>query len=70
RVGLRIDTDLLGLANTAPQPLDRAAGWSPKPVAMSVREVGVAAPDDPVRTACLENERGFAATDAWTEPPR
>ena len=70
RVVLRADTDLLVLLNTAPHPLDRAAGWHPKPVAMSVREVGVAAPDDPVRTACPENERGFAATDAWTEPPR
>ena len=67
RVVLRADTDLLVLLNTAPHPLDRAAGWSPKPVAMSVREVGVAAPDDPVRTACPENERGFAAADAWTE---
>ncbi len=67
RVVLRADADLLVLLNTAPHPLDPALSWSPKPVARSVREVGVAAPDDPVRTACPENERGFAATDAWTE---
>ncbi len=67
RVVLRADTDLLVLLNTASHPLDPAAEWRPKPVALSVREVGPAAPDDPVRTACPENERGFAATDAWTE---
>lgn len=67
RVVMRADADLLVLLNTAPHPLDPALSWRPKPVARSVREVGVAAPDDPVRTACPENERGFAATDAWTE---
>jgi len=67
RVVLRADTDLLVLLNTAPHRLESAVDWSPKPVALNVREVGPAAPDDPVRTACPENERGFAATDAWTE---
>ena len=70
RVVLRADADVLVLLNTAPHPLDRTPGWGPRPVAMDVREVGPAAPDDPVRTACPENERGFAATDAWTELPR
>ncbi len=68
RVVLRADADVLVLLSTAPHPLDRTPGWRPRPVAMDVREVGSAASDDPVRTACPENERGFAAADAWTEP--
>ena len=68
RVVLRADTDVLALLNTAPHPLDRTPGWSPKPVAMALREVGFAGPDDPVRTACPENERGFVATEARMEP--
>jgi uncharacterized protein len=63
RVVLRADTDLLVLLNCAPHPLQRSPGWAPRPVGMAVRAVGVAAPDDPVRLACPENERGFAATD-------
>ena len=72
RVVLRADGDVLVLLNTAPHPLDRTAPWDPKPVALAVRAVGPAGADDPVRTACPENERGFAATDAdhpTTRPP-
>ena len=29
----------------------------------TIREVGVAGPDDPVRLACAENERAFAVTE-------
>ncbi len=63
RIVLRADTDLLVLLDSAPHPLDRAAAWEPKPVALGVRTVGPAGPEDPVRLACPENERGFAATD-------
>jgi urea carboxylase-associated protein 2 len=64
RVVLRADGDVLVLLNTAPHPLDRNPIWDPKPVAIAVRAVGPAGPEDPVRLACPENERGFAATDA------
>lgn len=67
RVVLRADADVLVLLNSAPHPLDRSP-WAPRPVALAVREVGPAGPDDPVRTACPENERAFAATDAGMEP--
>lgn len=63
RVILRADTDLLVLLNSAPHPLDRDQTWDPKPVEIAVRAVGPAGPEDPVRLACPENERGFAATD-------
>jgi urea carboxylase-associated protein 2 len=64
RVVLRAEADLLVLLNSAPHPLDRAPGWDPKPVEIAVRPVGVVGAEDPVRLACPENERGFAATDA------
>jgi urea carboxylase-associated protein 2 len=63
RVVLRADSDVLVLLNSAPHPLDESPVWMPKPVALAVREVGPAGPDDPVRLACPENERGLAATD-------
>lgn len=63
RVVLRADTDLLVLLNSAPHPLQRTPGWEPKPVGLTTRAAGIAGPDDPVRLACAENERGFAATD-------
>lgn len=63
RVVLRADSDLLVLLNSAPHPLQRTPRWEPKPVGLSIRAAGIAGPDDPVRLACAENERGFAATD-------
>ncbi len=62
RVVLRADMDVLVLLNTCPHPLDPGP-WAPRPVGLAVGEVGVAGADDPVRLACPENERGFAATD-------
>ena len=72
RVVLRADMDVLVLLNTAPHPLDRGP-WDPQPLALNVSEVGAAGPEDPVRLACPENERGFAATDrlyAWPDSRR
>jgi urea carboxylase-associated protein 2 len=68
RIVLRADTDLLVLLNSAPHPLHRAPAGEPRPVGLAVRPVGVAGPDDPVRLACAENERGFAATDRTQAP--
>lgn len=70
RFVLRADGDVLVLLNSGPHPLDRNPKWDPKPVAISVRPVAPAGPDDPVRLACPENERGFAATDNDHPPPR
>lgn len=61
RVVLRADTDVLALLSTVAHPLDPAQGA--RPVGLTVREVGPAEGDDAVRTACPENERGFAATE-------
>ena len=62
RVVLRADSDVLVLLNTVPHPLDERP-WDPRPIGLSTRHVGPAAPDDEVRLACPENERGFAVTD-------
>jgi len=67
RVTLRADMDVLVLLHTAPHPLDRRTRWSPRPVELASDEVGPAAADDPVRLACPENERGFAATDRYAD---
>lgn len=68
RIVLRADTDVLALLNCAPHPLDRRPGWRPRRVGLAIRAVGPAGPDDPVRLACAENERGFAATDRLHPP--
>lgn len=62
-VALRADMDVLVVLNTAPHPMDQT--WAPGPVGLTVRDVGPAGCDDPVRRACPENERGFAATDRY-----
>ena len=63
RVVLRADMDVLVLLNTAPHPLDDGP-WDPRPAGLSVLDVGLAGPDDPVRLACPENERAFLNTEA------
>lgn len=66
RVVLRADVDVLALLSCTPHPLDDAPAWDPRPVAIVQREVGPAGPDDAVRRACPENERGFAAIERET----
>jgi urea carboxylase-associated protein 2 len=64
RLVLRADMDVLVVLNSCPHPLDEDPAWRPRPLRLTLRTVGPAAADDPVRLACAENERGFAATDA------
>jgi urea carboxylase-associated protein 2 len=63
-VTLRFELDVLVVLCSAPHPLDPAAEWSPRPVRLVLDDVAPAAADDPVRRACAENERGFAASEA------
>jgi uncharacterized protein len=64
RVTVRFELDSLVLLCSVPHPLDPAPEWGPRPVRLLLDEVAPAAPDDPVRTACPENERAFAASEA------
>jgi len=63
-VTVRFELDTLVILCSAPHPMDTAEQWSPRPVRLTVELVDSAAPDDPVRVACPENERGFAASEA------
>jgi uncharacterized protein len=63
-VTLRFDLDTLVILSSVPHPLDPALEWSPRPVRLTLEDVPAAPPDDRTRTACAENERGFAASEA------
>ncbi len=64
-VELRAEMNTLVVLHTCPHPLDRSARYSPSPVHLSIRETATAGPDDPCRTACPENERGFTLTERY-----
>jgi urea carboxylase-associated protein 2 len=63
RVTIRFELDTLVVLSTVPHPLDPAPEWSPRAVRLVISDVPPAGADDPVRIACPENERGFAATE-------
>jgi len=62
-VTLRFELDTLVVLSCAPHPLDPTPEWAPRPVAIELDAVEPAGEDDPVRLACPENERGFAASE-------
>jgi len=62
QVTLRFELDVLVVLVNVPHPLDPSPDWGPGPIGLTLAPDGVAADDDAVRTACAENERGFAAT--------
>jgi hypothetical protein len=64
QVTLRFELDALVVLAAVPHPLDPSTAWSPRPVRLVVEAADPAAADDPVRLACPENERGFAASEA------
>jgi urea carboxylase-associated protein 2 len=63
RVTLRFELDTLVVLANVPHPLDPAPEWAPRPVRLLLRAAEPAGPDDPVRTACPENQRAFTATE-------
>jgi len=63
-VTLRFEMDVLLVLANVPHPLDPSTEWAPGAVGLRlVASAGPVAADDPVRVACAENERGFAATE-------
>jgi len=48
--------------NTCPHPLDPSPEWSPRPIEISLYRANPVAADDPCRTSCPENGRGFVNT--------
>lgn len=63
-VTLRFELDTLVVLTTTPHPLDPSPVWHARPVRLLVSACEPARADDEVRTACPENERGFAASEA------
>jgi urea carboxylase-associated protein 2 len=63
-VTLRFELDTLLVLTSSPHPLDPATDWNPRPVRLVIEPVAVPGSADPVRSACPENERGFAASEA------
>jgi uncharacterized protein len=63
RVTLRFELDTLVVLASVPHPLDPSPEWRPRSIQLLLERVEAAPGDDPVRLACPENERGFAATE-------
>jgi urea carboxylase-associated protein 2 len=61
-VTLRFELDTLVVLCNVPHPL--APEWNPGPVGLELESVAAAGEADAVRTACAENGRGFAASEA------
>jgi len=64
-VELRAEMNVLVLLNTCPHPLDPRGTYAPKPVSLSINRVPAPRPDDPCRTQCRENARGFLLTEFY-----
>lgn len=62
-VTLRFEMDVLLVLVNVPHPLDPSPVWAPGPIGLRVEAAAPVAADDPVRVACPENQRGFAATE-------
>src|SRR4051812_6854346 len=64
-VELRFEMDTLVLLHAGPHPLDQATPYAPAGVRLEARRASPVAADDPCRTRCPENARGFVNTERW-----
>ena len=64
-VELRAEMDTLVILDTCQHPLDRAITYSPKPIQVILSRTETPAADDPCRTSCPENTRGFINTERF-----
>jgi urea carboxylase-associated protein 2 len=62
-VDLRFEMNTLVVLSAAPHPLDRSPVYDPAGVKLSVYRADPVAADDPCRTSCPQNERGFINTE-------
>jgi urea carboxylase-associated protein 2 len=63
-VDLRAEMETLLVLNTCQHPMDPDPHYNPKPVRAAIWKSDPPDADDPCRTACPENGRGFILTDA------
>ncbi len=64
-VDLRAEMDVLLVLDTGMHPLNPSIDYLRKPVKMTLFESAPAATDDPCRTWCPENERGFTNSENY-----
>jgi len=64
-IELRAEMNTLVLLNTCPHPLNDDPDYSPKAVELSISRVPNPMRDDPCRTLCPENTRGFVLTELY-----
>ncbi len=64
-VELRAEMNTLVVLSNTPHPLDPAATYAPKAVALTVRSGAPAGASDPCRLSRPENARGFALTESY-----
>lgn len=62
-VALRFEMDVLVALSATPHPLDPTPTWSPAGVELEVLRCPAPGADDPVRTSCEQNGRGFLLTE-------
>jgi urea carboxylase-associated protein 2 len=63
-LSVRFELDTLVVLASAPHPMDPAPDFSPRPAQILIDAVAPPEAQDAVRTACAENERGMAASEA------
>jgi uncharacterized protein len=64
-VELRAEMNVLVILNTCQHPLDTGNKYQPRPVEVSIARVSPARTNDPCRTLCSENARGFILTEMF-----
>jgi urea carboxylase-associated protein 2 len=64
-VDLRAEMNTLVVLNTCPHPLAPAGSYDPAPLHLAVYTSGPALADDPCRTSCPENTRGYELTERY-----
>jgi urea carboxylase-associated protein 2 len=64
-VDLRFEMNCLVVLSSNQHPLDPATGYAPKEIQLTAWHSRPAPRNDPCRTRCPENERGFRNTEVW-----
>ena len=64
-VDLRFEMNVLVVLSSTPHPLDPASAYSPTEMQLTAWHSRPAPRNDPCRTRCPENERGFRNTEVW-----
>jgi len=64
-VELRAEMNTLVILNSCQHPMDTESVYRERPVKLTLKRVPAPGPDDPCRTSCNENARGFTLTERY-----